>query len=193
MATKPQKKVHTHKDKLTPKSVTAPQKVEVDDTARLKEIRSLVEKNNQSSLSTDLIICQIYMESRFDSNPHNSDSSAKGLMQLLKAPIREMYRIENMQKPRSERLTDEEAFKKADVFHDSPSLLNDAINIQTGTKYLQMLIDKQKKKGASDPISEAYKDYRGLRNGIYYRKIKAMADKLKDNPESMQILRDGVK
>ncbi|WP_426713414.1 hypothetical protein [Chromobacterium violaceum] len=98
-----------------------------------------------------------------------------------------------MQKPRSERLTDEEAFKKADVFHDSPSLLNDAINIQTGTKYLQMLIVKQKKKGADDPISEAYKDYRGLRNGIYYRKIKAMADKLKDNPESMQILRDGVK
>ncbi|WP_080964061.1 lytic transglycosylase domain-containing protein [Chromobacterium subtsugae] len=193
MAAAQKKKIHTHNGKLTPKSKTSPEKVQVDDSARLKEIRKLVEENNQSSMPTDLIICHIYMESRFDANPHTSGSSAKGLMQLLKAPIREMYRIENLKKPKSERLTDDKVFKKADSFHNSPSLLNEAINIQTGTKYLQLLIDNEKKKGATDPVSEAYKDYRGVRNGIYYNKIKSMADQLKGNPDSMQILRDGVK
>ena len=193
MAVEKKKKIHTHNGKLTPKSDTSPEKVQVDDSARLKEIRKLVEANNQSSMPTDVIICHIYMESRFDPNPHAAGSTAKGLMQLLKAPIREMYRLENLKKQKPERLPDAQVFKKADTFHDSPSLLDESVNIQTGTKYLQLLIDNEKKKGAADPIAEAYKDYRGVRNGIYYKKIKAMADKLKDNPDSMQVLRDGVK
>ncbi|AUH53427.1 transglycosylase [Chromobacterium sp. ATCC 53434] len=193
MAVANKKKIHSHNGKLTPKSETSPEKVQVDDSARLKEIRKLVEENNQSSMPTDVIICHIYMESRFDSNPHAAGSSAKGLMQLLKAPIREMYRLENMKKPKSERLPDAQVFQKADAFHNGPSLIDEAINIQTGTKYLQLLIDNEKRKGAADPIAEAYKDYRGVRNGIYYKKIKSMADNLKGNPDSMQVLRDGVK
>jgi hypothetical protein len=41
-------------------------------------------------------------------------------------------------------------------------------------------------------VDEAYKLYRGVRNGIYYRKINACAKILKDDPESMQPLRDMV-
>jgi hypothetical protein len=37
-----------------------------EQRARLQAIRKLVEENNQSCLSTEMIVCQIYMESRFD-------------------------------------------------------------------------------------------------------------------------------
>lgn len=42
-------------------------------------------------------------------------------------------------------------------------------------------------------IDDAYKKYRGVTNGIYYKKIKSCADQLKDDPDSMQLLRDMVK
>jgi hypothetical protein len=71
-------------------------------------------------------------------------------------------------------------------------MVDEATNIQWGTRYLQLLIDRQRKKGADDPIDEAYKDYRGIRNGIYYRKIKAGAEALRQQPESMAVLRDMV-
>jgi hypothetical protein len=72
-------------------------------------------------------------------------------------------------------------------------LIDEATNIRIGTAYLQALIDKRKADHSVDPIAEAYKDYRGLRNGVYYTKIKSAADKLAANPESMQVLRDMVK
>jgi soluble lytic murein transglycosylase-like protein len=188
-----QQRVKTHVARLTPVADTRPSEVGVDDASRLRQIRSLVEANNQSSIPTDVIICQIYMESRFDPHAHAQGSSARGLMQLLKAPIRELYRLENLKKSRKERRQDADLYREADTFHDSPELVDEATNIRTGTAYLQALIDKRTADGSSDPIAEAYKDYRGIRNGIYYAKIKTAAAKLKAEPDSMQVLREMVK
>ena len=187
------KAVKTHAAKLTPVTDTNPEKVSVDDSARLREIRALVVANNRSSLSTDTIICQVYMESRFDKDAHAQGSSARGLMQLLKAPVRELARLKNLTKPRHERRPERDIYREADTFHDSPEFVDEATNIQTGTEYLQALIDNHSSLGTQAAIEEAYKDYRGVRNGIYYRKISAAADKLTADPDNMQILREMVK
>lgn len=179
--------------KLTPASDTNAEKVSVDDSLRLREIRALVIANNQSSVGTDIIICQIYMESRFDADAHAQGSSARGLMQLLRAPVRELARLSNLKKPLKERRREADLFREADMFHDSPEFVDEATNIKTGTAYLQALIDSRAKTSQGTSVEEAYKDYRGIRNGIYYRKIKAAADELKANPDSMQILREMVK
>lgn len=187
------KSIKTHAARLTPVSDAKPSEATIDDAARLREIRALVEASNRSAVGTDVIICQIYMESRFDPNAHAQGSSARGLMQLLKAPIRELYRLENLKKPRKERRSETDLYRDADAFHDGPELVDEATNIRTGTAYLNALIDKRTAEGSRDPIAEAYKDYRGIRNGIYYMKIKAAAEKLKADPESMQVLREMVK
>lgn len=185
--------IHKHRSRLTSKSKETPDGVAVAENEKLKSIRELVESNNKSELPINLIIAQIYMESRFDSNPVTPGSSAKGLLQLLRGAIRELYRIENNKRPRGVRKSDAEVFAEADAFHRSDALLDEATNIAKGTEYLQLLIDNERKKGAREPVEEAYKDYRGLRNGIYYRKIKSMADGLDRNPDSMQPLREGVR
>jgi hypothetical protein len=191
MATK--KVIKTHSAKLTPVSDKKAVNVEVEDLARLREIRILVEANNRSSLPTELIICQIYMESRFDKNARSEGSSARGLMQLLRAPIRELYRLENLKKPWRQRRREADLYREADEFHDSDQILDEATNIRVGTAYMQALIEKRTTDHSADPVGEAYKDYRGVKNGIYYSKIKAAAEKLTANPESMQVLRDMVK
>jgi len=183
----------THSARLTPVSDRKAVDVEVEALARLREIRTLVEANNRSSLPTELIICQIYMESRFDKNARSDGSSARGLMQLLKAPIRELYRLENLKKPWRQRRREADLYREADEFHDSDQILDEATNIRVGTAYMQALIEKRTADHSADPVAEAYKDYRGVRNGIYYSKIKAAAEKLTANPESMQVLRDMVK
>ena len=187
------KVIKTHSAQLTSVSDTKAVDVEVEDFARLREIRTLVEANNRSSLPTDLIICQIYMESRFDKNARSDGSSARGLMQLLKAPVRELYRLENLKKPWRQRRREADLYREADEFHDSDRILDEATNIRVGTAYMQALIEKRTTDHSTDPVGEAYKDYRGVRNGIYYSKIKAAAEKLAANPESMQVLRDMVK
>jgi hypothetical protein len=126
-------------------------------------------------------------------DPNAAGSSARGLMQLLKAPIRELYRLKNLRKLRSVRSAEADLYRKADTLHDGSSLFDKATNIRIGTSYLQALVDKGRGEHVGDPIAEAYKDYRGLRNGIYYTKIKAAAGKLAAQPESMQVLRDMVK
>ncbi|GJJ00756.1 hypothetical protein RugamoR64_12940 [Duganella rhizosphaerae] len=165
---------------------------EIVDSTRLREIRKLVEANNQSSLSSDIIICQIYMESRFDKNARAQGSSARGLMQLLKAPVRELARLANLAKAPKDRRPEAELYREADAFHDSPEFVDEATNIRTGTAYLQALIKKNTAAGAKFPVVEAFKDYRGIRNGLYFSKIQAAADKLAANPDSMQILKDMV-
>jgi soluble lytic murein transglycosylase-like protein len=167
--------------------------VNVEDAARLREIRALVERNNRSIIGTDIIICQIYMESRFDKDAQAQGSSARGLMQLLKNAVRKLYRLENLKKPRTERQPESAVYIEADAFHDSPGFVDEATNIQAGTGYLQALVDRATLEEKPDPVVEAYKDYRGIRNGIYYRKIKEAAAKLQKNPDSMQVLRDMVK
>jgi hypothetical protein len=192
MATADKKVIKHHATRLTPKADTKPVAVQVDDSARLRQIRQLVRDNNRSSLDEDLVICQIYMESRFDASANADGSTARGLMQLLRAPVRELYRIRSLQKSRAERESETEMYSEADQFHDSPGFVDESTNIQTGTEYLQYLIKRETQMHASDPVAEAYKDYRGRRNGIYYQKIKAAADRLRTNPESMQVLRDMV-
>jgi membrane-bound lytic murein transglycosylase MltF len=187
------KVIKKHTAKLTPKSDTTPVIVQVDDSARLREIRKLVHANNLSGLDDDLIIAQIYMESRFDPDARASGSSARGLMQLLKVPVRELYRLENNDLPRASRKPESSVYAEADRFHNSPQFVDEGTNIQTGTKYLSYLVRHETSKGVHEPVVEAYKDYRGVRNGIYYRKIKAAADRLVNDPENMQILRDMVK
>ncbi|RFU45001.1 hypothetical protein [Paraburkholderia sp. DHOC27] len=71
--------------------------------------------------------------------------------------------------------------------HSSSIIVDDATNIGLGTEYMQYRINK------AQSIEGAYKLYRGLSNGIYYRKIKACADRLRADPDSMQPLRDMVK
>lgn len=156
-------------------------------------IRKLVEANNRTSLPVEVTICRIYMESRFDKAAQAQGSSARGLMQLLRAPVRELYRLENLNRPRAERRPEADLYREADALHDSPDLIDEATNIRIGTSYLQALIDERTADHSADPIAEAYKDYRGIRNGIYYTKIKGAADNLAAKPESMQVLRDMVK
>lgn len=190
----PKKKpLATGQKTLTPTSDKTSAVVAVDDSQRLKEIRKLVEANNESSIDTDTIICHIYMESRFDANAAASGSSARGLMQLLKAPIRELYRVEDLRKPKAQRTDEATLYRDADTFHDSAEFVDESTNIRTGTRYLEMLIQRQIRNGAAEPIAEAYKKYRGRQDGIYYRKIKEYSAKLHAAPNSMQILRDMVK
>lgn len=155
---------------------------------RLREIRQLVAANNRSCLPHELIVCQIYMESRFDACAQPQGSSARGLMQLLKIANRELFRLENLGKPPAQRCPEDELYARADAFHDSPAFVDEATNIQYGTRYLQLLIDRAKAGRCADPVAEAYKDYRGVRNGIYYQKIRAAADKLKSNPDALGAL-----
>ncbi|SDZ29931.1 hypothetical protein SAMN04487939_13410 [Lysobacter sp. yr284] len=179
--------------KLTPKAQTAPVKVAVDPAARLREIRKLVVAHNKSDVDDDVIICQIYMESRFARDPINeAGSSAKGLMQLLKISVREIYRVRDLALPKAQRTPEKELYKRADTFHASSAMVDEGTNIAMGTEYLQMLINVQKKKKAADPIAEAYKEYRDKDNGVYYKKISDAAALLKKNPESMQVLLDMV-
>ena len=48
--------------------------------ARLREIHRLVHENNRSCLPDAVIVCQIYMESRFDACAQPAGSSARGLI-----------------------------------------------------------------------------------------------------------------
>jgi hypothetical protein len=160
-----------------------------EQLARLRAIRKLVEANNQSCLGTETIVCQIYMESRFDRCAEAEGSSARGLMQLLRVANRELFRLENLRKPLHARQPETALYRAADDFHDSAAFIDEATNIRAGTRYLQALIDKARREGAADPIAEAYRDYRGLRNGIYYRKIRMAADRLKRDPDDVGVLR----
>jgi soluble lytic murein transglycosylase-like protein len=183
------KVIKKHKAKLTPKSDTTPVTVPVDDSARLREIRQLVQTNNKSTLDDNLVICQIFMESRFDSNAAPGGSSAKGLMQMTKGAVQQVYKY-RAQKELGHMPSDTQThqlFAEAATVHASSQLNDDATNIGLGTEYMQYWIDK------AHSIDGAYKLYRGLSNGIYYQKIKGCADKLRADPDAMQPLRDMVK
>jgi hypothetical protein len=156
--------------------------------ARLREIRGLVHANNRSCLPDELIVCQIYMESRFDKCAQPAGSSARGLMQVLKVANRELFRLDNLCKPPGQRCAEPALYAEADAFHASPAFIDEATNIQMGTRYLQALIDKARREKRADPIAEAYMDYRGVRNGVYYRKIRAAADRLERDPDDIEAL-----
>lgn len=150
-----------------------------DPLARLREIRRLVRANNRSSLPDELIVCQIWMESRFDACAQAPGSSARGLMQLLKVANRELFRLDNLAAPPAGRQSEAALYARADAFHDSPAFIDEAVNIQAGTRYLQLLVDRARRAGSADPVARAFEDYRGVRNGVYYRRIRAAAERLK--------------
>lgn len=156
--------------------------------ARLREIRRLVHENNRSCLPDELIVCQIYMESRFDACAQPAGSSARGLMQLLKVANRELFRLDNLCKPAGRRCAEPFLYAEADAFHASPAFIDEATNILMGTRYLQVLVDRARREKKADPIAEAYMDYRGARNGVYYRRIQAAAERLKRNPDDIGAL-----
>lgn len=160
-----------------------------DPVARLREIRRLVHANNRSCLPDEVIVCQIYIKSRFDRCAAAPGSSARGLMQLLKVANRELFRLDNLCKPPAQRSSEAALYAAADAFHASPAFIDEATNIQAGTRYLQVLIDRARHAGCPDPVAQAYKDYRGVRNGVYYRKIRAAADRLARHPDDVGALR----
>ena len=181
--------IKTQNAALTPKSDKKPATVPVDDSARLREIRKLVEANNRSTLDENLIICQIYMESRFDAHA-GASHDAKGLLQMQLGGVQQVYKYRKQKERGGHMPTDaqtKQAFSDAAAMHDSPEMFDEATNIQLGTEYMQYWIDR------SSSIEDAYKAYRGVPNGLYYKKISAAATKLAADPDSMQVLRDMVK
>jgi soluble lytic murein transglycosylase-like protein len=108
-----------------------------------------------------MIVCQIYMESRFDRCAQAEGSSARGLMQLLKVANRELFRLDNLRKPSAAPVPRPNCTGKRTLSTTAPAFIDEATNIRTGTRYLQALIDKARREGSADPIAEAYKDYRG--------------------------------
>ncbi|CAI3952749.1 unnamed protein product [Commensalibacter communis] len=179
---KPQKS-HAKQSKSATKTVIPPTLT----LARLQEIRKLVEVNNKSKQSTEMVICQIYKESSFNKNATNSKTSARGLMQLLIFPIQQIFQNryeKNLGHPIWDAKELKKVHKQGKAFHDSAQIFDEATNIQYGTEYLQYCIDL---KGS---ISAGYQKYRGPEEFDYYSKIQACAVKLKNNPNSIQSLID---
>lgn len=164
-----------------------PEKIEKDiqpelEIARLREIRKLVEANNRSSLDPNTVICQIYMESRFNANA-GATHDARGLMQLQKQGVQQVFKYRK-QKKFGHMPSDKDtkaAFEEGAALHSSKKIFDEDTNIQLGTEYMQYWID------TSDSVEDAYKSYRGLANGIYYQKISRCAAQLKSAPEPMQL------
>ncbi|MHC8344076.1 lysozyme family protein [Pseudomonas sp. RT6P73] len=183
-----QKPLATSQKALTPAADKKPALVMVDDSKRLKEIRALVEVNNKSTIDTNTVICQIYMESRFDAKA-GAGHNARGLLQMQLEGVQQVYKYRKKKElghMPSDPLT-KQAFADGEAFYKSGALFDEAKNIQIGTEYMQYWID------ISSSIEEAYKKYRGLSNGVYYKKISACATKLAAKPDSMQVLRDNLK
>lgn len=183
-----QKPIATSQKALTPAADKTPAVVMVDDSKRLREIRKLVEANNKSTIDTNTVICQIYMESRFDANA-GAGHNARGLMQMQLQGVQQVYKYRKKKElgRMPSDLQTKQAFADGKAFYDSGDIVDEAKNIQIGTEYMQYWID------ISTSIEEAYKKYRGLSNGVYYKKISACAAKLAASPDSMQVLRDTLK
>jgi soluble lytic murein transglycosylase-like protein len=87
------------------------------------EVQKLVSANNNSSLSTELLICLVWKESGFDPDDKSKSSSASGLMQMTKAAVEDV----NRNTPKG--------------VHFKHSEMTDATkNIQCGTHYLKLRI-----------------------------------------------------
>jgi RHS repeat-associated protein len=91
----------------------------------LSAISNLVAENNKSSQSDYLIIALIYKESGFDPTARSnvSGSSATGLMQMTRTAVAEVNRVLGTE-------------------YTHASMTNAATNIQVGSAYLQIRIDR---------------------------------------------------
>jgi len=131
-----------HVASLTPVADTRPVHLKIDDSSRLRAIRKLVEENNQSSLSTELIICQIYMESTFDPRA-GAAHDARGLMQMQKQGVQQVYKYRKQKElghMPSDRMS-RQAFDEAAELHASEQIFDEATNIRLGTEYMQYWLD----------------------------------------------------
>jgi Transglycosylase SLT domain len=87
------------------------------------EIDQLVWYNNRADLVKTIFIAQIYKESRFDPAAKSAGSTATGLMQMTTGAVTEVNRV-----------------KKTAYKHTDMTIA--ATNIQAGTTYLQILVDR---------------------------------------------------
>lgn len=95
------------------------------DRLTYSEIATLVKGNNKSDQRDELVIALIYKESRFDPSAKSSakNSTAAGLMQMTKTAVNEVNRV-----------------NKTSFAYDD--MLTSSTNIQAGTMYLQIRIDR---------------------------------------------------
>lgn len=89
------------------------------------QVKALVDNNNKSQLSTELLVCLIWKESGFDPNVPSSASTATGLMQLTVAAV-----------------DDVNANTPAGIHFQHSEMTNPEKNIQCGTYYLTILIKR---------------------------------------------------
>jgi hypothetical protein len=94
------------------------------------EIQDLVQKNNKSDeLSDEFVICLIWKESNFDDAVQNKQSTATGLMQVTKVAIEDG----NRNSPKG-------------VHFEHSEMLDPDKNIDCGTRYLDLRINRAKDK-----------------------------------------------
>jgi hypothetical protein len=157
-----------------------------DELKRLGEIRMLVEANNQSKLSTSMIICQIYKESAFDKNAGVGKHAALGLMQIQRPAAMQVYKY-RLQKKTGKMPSDKDtqkAFAEARAFYDAGDILDEATNIRIGTEYMQYWLD------STATERDAYVKYRGDGGKEpYYERISECARLLDAAPNDVTILR----
>ena len=177
--------LHQQTGTLTPTADTAPIRVQVDESVRLRQIRALVEANNRSTMSTNRIICQIYKESTFNAQAGagSGGHNALGLMQMQRQAVRQVYKY-RVQRRLGHMPSDAQtaaAFAQGGQLYDSGGLLDEATNIQVGTDYLQYWLDTK----STEEL--AYIAYRGTHEA-YYHPIIACAAQLNADPDNVQIL-----
>jgi hypothetical protein len=110
-----------------PEGGEAPEAAETGKTSgstlTYDEVKAVVESNNQSSVSTGLLICLIWKESGFKPGVKNAKSSATGLMQMTKGAVTEV----NKNTP-------------SDVHFEHSEMTDAAKNVDCGSRYLALRI-----------------------------------------------------
>jgi hypothetical protein len=106
---------------------SAPKAKPKSSSLTASSVKSLIDANNNSSVSSELLLCLIWKESSFDPNLKNAKSTATGLMQMTQGAVQDV----NNNTPKGVHFTHSE-------------MTNATKNIQCGTYYLKMRIDRAK-------------------------------------------------
>lgn len=88
------------------------------------EVKALITANNNSSVSTELLLCLIWKESSFNPKEKSTKSSATGLMQMTTGAVEQV----NKSTPKG-------------VHFSHSEMTDSAKNIQCGTYYLKIRIE----------------------------------------------------
>lgn len=127
-----------------------------------EQIKELVRENNRSKLPDEMIIAVVFKESSFDPSARSKSSSESGLMQVGKRAWTD---------------THQNVLKQRDVPDFQKNVLDPATNIQRGSAYLQLRIDR-----ARGDISQGLNGYRGGVEPGYASDVLAATRALKQNP-----------